>query len=148
MSLTRANIESELVSRRQGYLEAVGMAVTVDGSNTDLNGAIGYAVRQIGGTVASFSNVADADLSSFEEDEYDQLIGIAEYRLLMNVKGRWGKVDIKAGQLSESLSQFADQLDKDIAALKADLITTYGFGVTALSAGVIDLDFSEHDPDA
>lgn len=148
MSITRVNLETELVTRSHGYLENVGMAVTNVGTNADLNGPIGYAIRQSGGTVASPSLVADSDLSSFEASDIDKLADIAEYRLLLNIKRQWGKVDIKAGQLSQSLSQFADQLDKDIAALKDDLITSYGYGVASLSAGVIDLDFAEHDPEA
>ena len=148
MSITRANLETELVSRVQGYLENVEMAVTFEGANTDLNGPIGYAIRQSGGTVASPSLVADSDLSSFEASDFDKLADIAEYRLLLNIKRKWGKVDVKAGQLSESLSQFAEQLDVDISALKDDLNTSYGYGVASLSAGVVDLDFAEHDPDA
>jgi len=148
MSITRANLEVELVSRAQGYLENVGMDVTAEGVNTDLNGPIGYAIRQCGGTVADPSVVEDGDLSSFEASEFDHLADIAEYRLLLNIKRKWGKVDIKAGQLSQNLSQFAEQLDQDIAALKDDLITSYGYGVASLSAGVVDLDFAEHDPEA
>ncbi len=145
MSITREQLERELVSRAHGYLENVGMSVTIDGANTDLNGPIGYAIRQSGGTVADPSVVADGDISSFEVSDFDKLADIAEYRLLLNIKRKWGKVDIKMGPLSESLSQFSEQLDRDITALKDDLNTSYGYGVASLSAGVIDLDFAEHD---
>jgi hypothetical protein len=145
MSIGRNQLEVELVSRRKMYLTAVEMSVLTHGSNADLNGPIGYAIRQSGGTVANPSMVADSDLSSFADGDYDQLADLAEYRLLMNVKGRWGKVDIKACQLSENLSQFADQLDKDIQALKEHLVSVYGIGSeTSLTTGVLDLNFAEH----
>jgi len=143
MSLTRANFEGELVSRQQSRLEAVGMAVTHDGSNTDLNSPIGYAIRNCGGSVASFGLVVDADLSSFEEEDYDQLLDVAEYRLLLSIKGRWGKVDVKAGQLSESLSQFSKDIDEDIKNKLSMLKMLYGFGVGTISVGTVDYDFQE-----
>jgi hypothetical protein len=148
MSLTRANFEEELVSRQQSRLEAVDMAVTHDGSNTDLNSPIGYAIRQCGGSVATFGTVANGDLSSFAEEDYDKLIDVAEYRLLLNIKGRWGKVDMKAGQLSESLSQFAKDLDEDIKQKFTLIQMLHGFGVGTISVGYVDYDFQETNDDA
>lgn len=148
MSYTRAQVEAELISRRQAMLKAVGMDVTFQGTNPDLNGAIGYAVRQCGGTVASPSAVVSGDIQTVDESEIDKLFDLAEYRLLMNIKGNWAKVDISSGPFSQSLNQFADQLDKDLAAMKENLEYVYGFGAGSLQVGVIDLDFMETDPDA
>lgn len=145
MSLTRANFEAELVTRQQGRMEAVEMAVSTEGANADLNGPIGFAVRKCGGSVASFGTVADGDISAFEEDEYDKLIDIAEYRLLLNIKGRWGKVDIRAGQLSENLSQFGKDLDEDIKTALNNLKSIHGFGVGSISGGALDYDFAQTD---
>jgi len=145
MSLTRANFEAELVTRQQGRMEAVEMDVTSEGSNADLNGPIGFSIRKCGGAVASFGAVADADISAFEEDEYDKLIDIAEYRLLLNIKGRWGKVDIRAGQLSENLSQFGKDLDEDIKTALENLRNIHGFGVGSISGGALDYDFAQTD---
>jgi hypothetical protein len=147
MTLTRANVESELVSRQEARMEVVEMAVTVDGSNADLNNPIGFAVRKSGGTVASFASVADGDLGGFEEADYDKLLDIAEYRLLLNIKGRWGKYDIRAGQLDEKLSQFGKDLDADIDRKLTELQTLYSFGVVSLEAGVVDYDFIQTDED-
>jgi len=145
MSLTRANIEAELVTRQQGRMDAVEMAVTTSGSNADLNGPIGFAIRKCGGSVASFGSVANGDISAFEEDEYDKLIDIAEYRLLLNIKGRWGKVDIRADRLEEDLSQFGKDLDEDIQNALANLQTIHGFGVGSISGGALDYDFAQTD---
>jgi len=147
MALTRENVESELVSRQQSRMEAVDMAVTYEGSNTDLNSVIGYAIRQMGGSVSTFGAVADSDLAFLASEDYDQLLDIAEYRLLQNIKGRWGKVDIRAGQLGENLSQFTKDIDADLDRKLSMLQSMYGFGSAVLGAGAIDLDFAQTDED-
>lgn len=143
MSLTRENFESELVSRQQARMETVEMSVETSGTNTDLNNIIGFAIRQSGGTVASFASVADSDLSGFDSEYYEQLFDIAELRLLKNIKGRWGKWDIRAGQLAENLSQFGKDLDADIERLEKHVKSTYGIGVSTVSIGSVDYDFAE-----
>lgn len=143
MALTRENVESELVSRQQSRMEAVGMDITHEGSNTDLNAVIGYAIRQMGGSVATFGAVADSDLTFLASEDYDQLLDIAEYRLLQNIKGRWGKVDIRAGQLGENLSQFTKDIDVDLESKFKALQSMYGFGMASIEAGAIHLNFAE-----
>ena len=147
MSITRLQLENELVSRRKAMLEAVEIQPTPTGY-PDLNSPIAYAVRQSGGTVSDLSSVADSDLATVDPADYDKLMDLAEYRLLINIKGRWAKVDIRSGPFSQSLNQFADQINDDIAAMKAHIQDEYGFGGGSLSVGVIDLDFQETDPDA
>lgn len=148
MSITRAQVEAELISRRLAMLKAVDMDTTSQGANPDLNSPIAYAVRQCGGTVASLSAVTSGDVQSVDEADIDKLLDLAEYRLLMNIKGRWAKVDISSGPFSQSLSQFSKDLDADIFEKKASLQSSYGFGGGSLQVGVIDLDFAETDPDA
>lgn len=142
MTITRADVEAELVSRQKSRMEAVNMSLSFSGSNLDLNSAIGYAVRHCGGTVASVSSVSNSDLATVTDD-LDKLLDIAEYRLLLSIKGRWGRHDITAGQLSEKLSQFATDLDKDIDRKRSELSDVYGFGGGLLEAGSISLNFAE-----
>lgn len=148
MTVTRAQVEQELTSRRLAMLKAVGMDTAFQGENSDLNGPIGYAVRQCGGTVANVSAVTDNDVQSVDETEIDKLFDIAEFRLLMNIKGKWGKVDISSGPFRQSLSQFSADIDKDLATLKKNLEDIHGFGGASFEAGVLDLAFMETDPDA
>lgn len=147
MAITRVQLESELVARRKAMLEAVGIGPTPT-ANPDLNSPIAYAIRQCGGTVASISNVVDGDLATVDPADYDKLMDLAEYRLLMNIKGRWAKVDIRSGPFSQNLSQLATQLDKDIEMTKANIAETYGVTGSTIQVGVIDLSFMETDPDA
>ncbi len=147
MTITRAQLETELLSRSKGYMTAVGMDLTATGNNPDLNSPIGYAVRRSGGAVADPSTVTDADMSTFDATLFDQLADIAEERLLLNIKRRWAKVNISVGQVSESLGQLADQLDNDIDFISRANAAKYSTGGAILTAGVIDLNFTES-PDA
>ena len=145
MSITRAQIENELVQRCRGYMTAVEMDLTATGNNPDLNSPIGYAVRQCGGAVADPSAVADADLSTIAD--FDQLADLAEERLLLNIKRHWARVNISTGQVSESLAQLADQLDNDIDRITEANAAKYSTSAT-LQAGVIDLNFTERPSNA
>lgn len=142
MTITRAQLEAELTSRREAMLTAVGIV------SADLNSPIGYAVRQCGGTIANLSAVADADLATVDPADYDKLMDLAEYRLLLNIKGHWARVDITSGPFSQSFNQFAEQVNDDIAAMKTQLETQYSFGgVSSIEVGVIDFDFQQTDPE-
>jgi len=147
MAITRIQLDKELVSRRKAMLEAVGIPENPS-VYPEFNSPISYAIRQCGGTVTDFTNVVDGDLATVDPADYDKLMDLAEYRLLMNIKGRWAKVDIRSGPFSQNLSQLADQLDKDIAAMKTSVAETYGLTGATIQVGVIDLDFMETDPDA
>jgi hypothetical protein len=147
MPITRLQIEKELVSRRKAQLEAVGIPKNPSVYH-ELNSPIAWAVRQCGGTVADITDVVDSDVQTVDTADLDKFLDLAEYRMLLNIKGRWGKVDISSGPFSQSLNQFADQLDKDIDRMQEDLAETYGFGGSTLQVGVIDLNFAQTDPDA
>jgi len=144
MTLTRANMESMLVKRCGGLMTAAGLAVTVAGSNADLNDPIGYAIRKCGGTTASFVSVADGDIASIAEANYDKLLAIAELRTLYNIRGNYDDVDISIGSRSESFSQLMKQLEEHIARVESTLKLDFGIGIGSISAQVIQLDFAEH----
>lgn len=146
MALTRANVEAILIRRVGKLLTAADLnGTTMDGMNADLNDPIGYAVRRLGGTVASVVQVVDADLAGIASDDYDQLFDLAELRTLETIAGNLDDVDITLGPRSESLSQLASQVDKRIEKLAEKVQRIYGVDVGTLSAGVIGLDFAQHE---
>lgn len=148
MSVTRANVESILVARCGALMEAAGMdGSTIDGTNTDLSDPIGYSLRQAGYTVTNVAAVANADLSGLAADDYDQVFDVAELRTLESVLGNLDDVDIKLGPRSESLSQLAKGLETRIQRLQAKVEREYGVGASVLQAGVIALDFADHNED-
>ena len=143
MTLTRVQAETILVKRAGSLMSEAGLAVTFAGSNADLNDPIGWAVRQLGLPVANILTVADSDLAAVAADDYDQLLDLAEYRLLQNISGNLGVTDIKVGPREEKLDQLVQAVEKRLARKKAQLQQDYGFGLGTLTAGVISLDFME-----
>ncbi len=126
MALTRAQCETELISRCGKLLTAASLdGVTANGSNPDLNSPLGYAVRICGGTVTDPSNVADSDLSTLSS-VFDKLSDLAEYRTLENISGNLDLVDISEGPHRESLGQLAERVEKRLARLQEKLQKTYG----------------------
>ncbi len=126
MALTRAQCETELISRCGKLLTAASLdGVTANGSNPDLNSPLGYAVRICGGTVTDPSNVADSDLSTLSS-VFDKLSDLAEYRTLENISGNLDMVDISEGPHRESLGQLAERVEKRLARLQEKLQKTYG----------------------
>lgn len=126
MALTRAQCETELISRCGKLLTAASLdGVTANGSNPDLNSPLGYAIRICGGTVTDPSNVADSDLSTLSS-VFDKLSDLAEYRTLENISGNLDLVDISEGPHRESLGQLAERVEKRLARLQEKLQKTYG----------------------
>ncbi len=110
MALTRANCEAILVARLSALLAAADLAVTVAGSNADLNDPLAWAVRRLGGSTADATTATIAELAAIDVTDQDDLFALAEYRALQNILGNLTFVDISAGPRSEKLSQLATQV--------------------------------------
>jgi len=145
VAITRANVEVVLCKRLGPLLTAAGMATTCVGSNADLNDPIGWAIRQADYTVASIALVADADLVGVASDDYDQVLDLAEYRMLETIQGNLDDVDVQVGPRREALSQLADQVQQKLERLEARIGRLYGVGLASLEAGYLTMNFAEHD---
>lgn len=145
MDITRAELESVLVARRGPMLVAAGMATTYIGSNPNLNDPLGYAIRYLGGTVASIATVVDADFSTLPDSAtVDGVLDVAELRLLRSLKGHLDEVDSRVGPLSVSLSQLARSVQEDIEELSKLVLRKYGVGSTMVEVGLLTLNFADH----
>jgi hypothetical protein len=143
MSLTRATVESILVKRLSGWLSAAGLAVTVVGTNADLNDPIGWAIRQLGLTVDDITAVDDTDVARVGSSDYDKLLDLAELRALETIQQNLDDVDIEVGPRSEKLDQLAGRVAKALDRKRAQVQRDYGHGLGTLEAGVITLSFME-----
>jgi hypothetical protein len=144
MTITRAQVEQVLVKRAGKLMTAADLdGTTHSGVNTDLNDPIGWALRQMSYTVTSLTNVTDADLAPVATADVDQLLDMAEFRLMENIEGNFDDVDISANGRSESLSQLMLQVTKRVERMRSKLEIQYGLGAGTLEAGVISLDFME-----
>jgi len=124
-----------------------GMAVTYAGANADLNDPIGWALRRLAYTVSDITNVTSAEVAAVASDDLDEMLLLAEYRLLESVQTNLDDVDVEVGPRSEKLSQLAAQVEKRLARLLNQLETDYGFGLSALTQGTFTFEFAEHGGD-
>lgn len=125
MPLTRAQVETILIRRTGRLLDAAELdGATVDGTNTDLNDPIGWAVRQCGGTVTAITAVTDADLITVSDS--DKLLDFAELRALESAFQNYDAVDITAGPRTEKLGQLGMRLESAIARKRAEIEARYG----------------------
>ena len=148
MTLTRANVEVILVKRTENFLAAADMdSTTVNGTNADLNDPIGYAIRICEGTVSDITDVADADVQTVDEDDVDKLLDVAELRVLETFLSQYDKFGLKVGPRSEYQSQLAERLESKVKRMQKRLDTMYGVGAATIEAGVVGLDFAEHNED-
>lgn len=149
MSITRAQAESELISRIGKLFTELEMdGTTVNGTNADLNGPLGYAARQCDLTVADLTAVTSTDLAGLSSDNLDLFLDLAELRALENaLRAARRLVTVKAGPLGKDLSDIADGLKEDIAMKKASIADLYGFGGGSLEAGVLQLDIIQSNDD-
>lgn len=136
--MNRANVESVLIGRCGALLAAVGLdSNTVDGTNSDLNDPIWFALNRCGYGVTDISAVSDTDISQVDDEDTAAMLDIAELRTLETARNNAiSLVDITIGPRRESLSQLSTQLEKSIASKRAQIMLEHGslFG-TGLQAG-------------
>lgn len=144
MALTRANLEAVLIRRCGRLLAALGLdGTTVDGTNSDLNDPIGWAIRSCGGTVASLAAVSDGDVATTAESDLDKLLDLAELRTLESIQANNDKVDIQSEQTRKAWATLGTRLETMIARKQKQIARDYGVGLGSLTAGTIDLSFQE-----
>lgn len=145
---TRTQVEHVLLDRCSQLLTFVGKdGSTSDGTNSDLNYAIGTAVRKLGGSVAQPTFVTNADVQSVDADYFDALLDIAELRLYYSIRGNLTVVDTTAGPFTDKYSDIGDYLDAQIKALENRIEMEHGIGGPEMLAGVITRDIASHDED-
>ena len=145
MTITRIDVEVELVKRQGARMSVAGLAVTVEGSNADLNQPMSVALRKMGLTASN--PVSNTDLAELEDADIDEFYDRAELRLLENILGNLVLVDIDSGPRSEKLSQISASVEKAIARMEAKISSEYGVGYE-LEGGVIELDSQEVEEEA
>jgi len=135
MTLTISNVETIIESRLGGLLDAAGI--------TDCTPAISWAVREAGGSTASYLTATDAEVNGISNK--DMLLDLAEYRCVLDIIGNLAVVDITTGPRKEALGQLNDVALKFKENLEAKLKSLYGYGAATLEAAMItDLSFVQH----
>ena len=142
MDLTRANVEAELVGRVGADLLArLGMTALSDGTNADLNSPIAASLRTLNVVLTAPPLVTDADFEPLANTAADQLLDVAELRLLMTLQNRAAVlVDQQIGTQSRiSLGQIAKDLELAVTRLERRVDRLYGVGRGVLTTGMMTL---------
>ena len=141
-ALDRAAAET-ILSNRVGPLMTVAEMSLEPGEPESFDDPLAWATRGVGGSTANYHTVTDAELAAVPSSVYDNLMNLAEYRLLKNLQGALNAVDITTGPRSEKFSQFMEQVQKMLDRLEPT-IEALGVLSGTLTAGYISLDFREH----
>jgi hypothetical protein len=141
MSFSRIQVETTLVQRCGGLMTEVSFSTSTDGTNTNLDNAISYALSRLGYSVADPTTVTDAEIALLDTTDWLAFIDIATLQLLADILGNLALVDITVGPRKEALSQLARQIQNRMKTLQAYIQDEYGIGVGALETGAVDLNF-------
>ena len=127
MSLTREQLEAELIARAGDWMVKAGMdGTTVDGTNADLDGPIAWGLRQAGTTLADPLAPTSGEIASVTDS--DKVFDLAELRLLRNVYQNYTKVDVSSPAGAAKLDQLRQALRDAIRAKMLEIADTYSIG--------------------
>lgn len=143
-ALTRVIAETILVNRLGPMMAVAEMAVTIVGTNGDLDDPLAWATRGVDGATAAHNTVTDAELALVGAADYDDLMTLAEWRTLKNIQGALNAVDLTVGPRSEKLSQYAEKVQQMLNNLEP-LVEGLGLLTVPVTTGYITIDIAEHD---
>jgi hypothetical protein len=131
MAITIARTSALMQTRLEPLLVAAGFTF---GADTDLEDAIGYALRELGHSVADAIEPTDAELTAVTN--VNHYLDLVELRSLETSHTRLLlKVDLAVGPRRQQYSQIATGLETAITRKRKELMDKYGSGV------VIDMAF-------
>lgn len=143
MPLTRVQAEVILVSRLGGLLRAANMAVTVVGTNANLDEPFAWALQAMGEDFTV--SVSDVELADIADTDIPCFLDFAELRTLEDISGnlafmmpldKWG---------SKKAVLMTEHVAKKIERVKSRLSEFCGWGDQQEPAfGRVDLNFLEH----
>lgn len=111
-----------LVQRTGKYLTAAGLA----GGASELVDPVRWALSMLGNEPGSLVEITNDDLVAVTGLYVDALLDLAELRLLETVLGNMTAVTVKAGPVTQNLSDLGKQLLTVIAAKRAAIAKRYG----------------------
>jgi hypothetical protein len=135
MPILRSYVETTLVRRLRHWLDEVGMSLSTDGTNSDLNDAVRVGLWRCGLSAADPAHVVDDDLSGLDGHLIDRLLDFAELRQLESIQSNliYTKVD------SASYSETKASLDQIVKDRRAEIMARHGgsIGVGNVRAGAL-----------
>lgn len=140
MAVTKQMVQQVLITRLGRVLTDLSFEIVLSGDLEYLEDPIGWGLRMIEISTADLSLVTNAEVASMSDDDVDEFLDYAEYRLIGNLVKNAPEVDVKIGHRSEEFSQLANRLIQMFDRKRTEIRQIYGFGLGGLTAGRIDLD--------
>lgn len=133
-----------LIARRGAWMGMVGMSTDPSTPSPSALEAIAWAIRALGGYVSNPLSPTDAEVESAGGAQ--TVADVAEYRLLLSIRGQFTRVDAGAGPVSEKWSQLAKEMGDEVERVRKDIATRYGIvEMVKADVGAIDHNLSERD---
>jgi hypothetical protein len=127
--ITILETETLVLLRTRQFFTRCGMSTAATGSNPDLAGAIGDALRALDRPCANPVQPVDADLQVIGDGDQDKFLRVVLLYTLETCQGRWGLVDMTMSLQEQKLDQLFQQLETMRDMVSADLMERYGFGL-------------------
>lgn len=140
MAVTKQMVQQVLITRLGRVLTDLNFEVILSGDLDYLEDPIGWGLRMIEISTADLTEITNAEVASMSDDDVDEFLDYAEYRLIGNLIKNAPDVDVKIGHRTEEFSQLANRLIQMFDRKRTEIRLLYGFGLGDLTSGMIDLD--------
>jgi hypothetical protein len=124
-----------ILDRRVGPWSALG----------DFDDAVAYALTSVGSPPLDATAIVDADLVSVPADQANQLKDVAEWRYVLTCAANTGEDELRRIGLMDDPAKLYAKLVARAECLQEYLRRTYGFGLTSITTGTVDMHFQQTD---
>ena len=114
MALTQSRIEQVIESRLGGFVAQV-REITGDPSRPSILESASWAMRKLGYTVASVTDVTDAEAGEVRDADIDVFLDLTELKTLKSLPGNLPAVDVTVGPQAIKMSGLLKALEDMIA---------------------------------
>jgi hypothetical protein len=108
----------------------------------DVPGALAWALREMGVTLADTLTIADADLATISDAHANQLLDYAQDRAMLTVAENVDAESLRNYGISEDIKDVRSLFERKIERFHGWLKVTYGYGLPTVGAGVANLNFA------
>jgi len=116
-----------ILEERTGAMLALVRQLTGLADRPNVQHAIAWAVRRLGGTTASFVEATDAEVSAITKEE--ALIDLAELRLLDSMYGNLTAVTNRTGPIQDDYNDLARRLEAARTEKRGEILSVHGIDV-------------------
>lgn len=134
MALTQSRIEQVIESRLGGFVAQV-REITGDPSRPSILESASWAMRKLGYTVASVTDVTDAEAGEVRDADIDVFLDLTELKTLKSLPGNLPAVDVTVGPQAIKMSGLLKALEDMIARRTSEVQAEHGWRIPGVLSG-------------